>query len=296
MLVATLVAASLPVKVEGIRRCVGVAVGQEHTVCLSAFGRPSTEEEEENEESESTPDLLNTTVDTVELDEDTETEAPDTTSTPSFDPPSLQRHCELAIAHHVDTHNIITILEKAASFYSTFLIDYCCEFLGANLDGILERLIAGKRRSELDFLLDFIAGDDQSCEAFMDEGFYEAIRKPEDEDEDDEDDFSINWDDKNSLIENHKKAFKALRKAKKKSRTSGQGLDDNTQALEKLLHRISDRMVHLGAPKEVLKQNMAIKKAAEQTKFEEKEKEKKKAEEHKPEHPPPPKVSVATRH
>ncbi|GMH96687.1 hypothetical protein TrST_g5285 [Triparma strigata] len=280
---------AVPVKVEGVRRCVGVAVGQEHTVCLSAFGRPNVEEEEEG--SEEPEDLLNTTAETIDsanLEMDNDAAAPISDAAEGlpeepgaevFNPLSLQRGCELAIAKHVDTHNVVTILEKAASFYSSFLIDYCCEFLGSNLDGVLERLIAGKRKSELDFLLEFIAGEDQSCEAFMDEGFYEAIQKPSPEETQTQThesplyDFTINWDEKENLIESHKKVFKALRKTKKKFRKLSSEQADRvvpddsmatqTQTLEKLLQRISDRMVHLGVPKEILKQNMAIKKAAE---------------------------------
>ena len=164
---------SVPIKVEGVRRCVGVSVGQEHTVLLSAFGRPPLNPYDDVEEEEGEDlrfeaeeglrdggveleegDDLDTTLDTLDSSIEPH-EPPLSTPRPLL---SLQRQCEVTIARQVDTHNVIAILEKAASFFSMFLMDYCFDFLGNNLDGVLERLAGEKRRAEFEFLVDIITG------------------------------------------------------------------------------------------------------------------------------------------
>jgi len=257
---------SVPIKVEGVRRCVGVSVGQEHTVLLSAFGRPPLNpyDDVEDEEGEDLRfeaeeglqdggveleegDDLDTTLDTLDSSMEHH-EPPPSTPRPLL---SLQRQCEVTIARQVDTHNVIAILEKAASFFSTFLMDYCFDFLGNNLDGVLERLAGEKRRAEFEFLVDIITGgggDDEMQEPLspsllgeLPDTIKASAPRPAD-------DFVVDWDLKESLIENHERVSKALRKEKKKGRRRGE--QGETESLEKLLQRISDRMIYLGVKTE----------------------------------------------
>ena len=114
-------------------------------------------------------DDLNTTLDTLDSSIDVSRDVQSQPSSPTPRPLlSLQRQCEVTIARQVDTHNVIAILEKAASFFSVFLMDYCCDFLGNNLDGVLERLAGEKRKAEFEFLVNFITGggggDDEEIE------------------------------------------------------------------------------------------------------------------------------------
>ena len=162
---------------------------------------------------------------------------------------SLQRQCEVMIARQVDTHNVIAILEKAASFFSVFLMDYCCEFLGKNLDGVLERLAGEKRREEFEFLVEFITGGeegDDGCDFGSNLPDPVNVELPKAPASCPVDDFLVNWDVKESLVENHKKVSKALRKEKKKNRKRAGSEERGTDSLEKLLQRISDRMIYLG--------------------------------------------------
>ena len=49
---------AVPVKVEGVRMCVGVAVGQEHTVLLSAFGRPPLNPHNDGDEGDGVKQIV----------------------------------------------------------------------------------------------------------------------------------------------------------------------------------------------------------------------------------------------
>lgn len=54
-----------------------------------------------------------------------------------LEPLSLKQHCEIVLAREVDLRNAASLLAYADALDAPALVNFCAEFVGSNLDGIL---------------------------------------------------------------------------------------------------------------------------------------------------------------
>ncbi|CAM9129261.1 unnamed protein product, partial [Laminaria digitata] len=59
------------------------------------------------------------------------------TSSGALEPLTLKQHCEIVLAREVDLRNAASLLAYADALDAPALVDFCAEFVGSNLDGIL---------------------------------------------------------------------------------------------------------------------------------------------------------------
>lgn len=147
----------IPKRVIGIKRAVSVAVGEDHTLVITAASVPRLPYQDiideslcEQIESAEPIDPNNSfcfenddaVIQDDKIDDNTETEL--------FYKyvPSLQSLCEREVAKGVDTRNVISLLSYAEDSCCLELATFCSEFIVRNLDAILVQ----NRQSDLELL------------------------------------------------------------------------------------------------------------------------------------------------
>jgi len=230
-----------PERVEGVKQAVGVSCAEGHTVVLTAYRVPAPSEAGEAGGGDAAEDS-----DGAEDGAEGESLPPPPTSVPA-----LKTLCELAVARSVDTYNCLEVLMKAESLYCEVLVDYCCEFLTLNLDGVL---LQGKE-SGLEFLRDFVGGGEEGemegAEGASWQGGVEA----------EEADVLTEVDDKGGLADAHKKVSRVLRKLRKKKKKKegggkGSELSENIDRYAKMLEIIVEKIGEKGWAKELLEKEV----------------------------------------
>lgn len=58
-------------------------------------------------------------------------------SSGALEPLTLKQHCEIVLAREVDLRNAASLLAYADALDAPALVNFCAEFVGSNLDGIL---------------------------------------------------------------------------------------------------------------------------------------------------------------
>ena len=58
-------------------------------------------------------------------------------SSGALEPLTLKQHCEIVLAREVDMRNAASLLAYADALDAPALVNFCAEFVGSNLDGIL---------------------------------------------------------------------------------------------------------------------------------------------------------------
>jgi len=147
----------IPKRVIGIKRAVSVAVGEDHTLVLTAASIPTLPYEDLIDESLYVKDQIGLTesidpnnsfsfeVDDNKVDDN---KMDDNNDIFYKYVPSLQSLCEREVAKGVDTRNVISLLSYAEDACCSELGTFCSEFIVRNLDAILVQ----NRQSDLELL------------------------------------------------------------------------------------------------------------------------------------------------
>ena len=148
----------IPKRVIGIKRAVSVAVGEDHTLVLTAASVPTLPYEDLIDESlyvnnhhiELTESLDPDNSFSFEVDDNKVDDNMIDVSNDVFYKyvPSLQSLCEREVAKGVDTRNVISLLSYAEDACCSELATFCSEFIVRNLDAILVQ----NRQSDLELL------------------------------------------------------------------------------------------------------------------------------------------------
>jgi alpha-tubulin suppressor-like RCC1 family protein len=151
-----------PRRMLGVKRCVGVACGEDHTITLLSSSRPPLPLEHffisDNDcvKKEEFADLD----ESFDIPDEASYDRKLTTDSTIITPPTLKQYCQRKIASQVDTKNAVQILVFAERTYSAELTSYAISFIQRNLDAVL---IQSRPNDILLLLEDLYACLDKIC-------------------------------------------------------------------------------------------------------------------------------------